>query len=122
MVKVDNEWSPLKEVILGTVDNANMPTHGKDLHCINYADQDRIPHDEDGFWDSKVYYETQEDLENLQTTLQEAGVKVHRPTPIETRNVISNGYWKTNQYYTFCPRDTVTVIGDTIIESPMSLR
>jgi glycine amidinotransferase/scyllo-inosamine-4-phosphate amidinotransferase 1 len=122
MVRVNNEWSPLKEVILGTVDNANMPTHGKDLHCINHAEKDRIPHDEDGFWDSVVYRETEEDLNNLQKTLEDVGVKVHRPTPIETRRVISNGYWKTNQYYTFCPRDTVTVIGDTIIESPMSLR
>ena len=122
MVKVNNEWEPLKEVILGTVDNANMPTHGKDLHCINYADKDSIPNNEDGFWNSKVYFETEEDLENLKNTLESAGVKVHRPSPIQTRNVISNGYWKTNQYYTFCPRDTVTVIGDTILESPMSLR
>ena len=26
MVNVNNEWGKLKEVIVGTVDNANMPT------------------------------------------------------------------------------------------------
>lgn len=122
MVNVNNEWEPLKEVILGTIENANMPTHGKDLHCINYADQDKIPEKEVGYWDKKVYEETIEDLNNLEKTLIEVGIKVHRPSIINSKSIISNGYWQTTQYYTFCPRDTVTVIGDTIIESPMSLR
>ena len=122
MISVNNEWGKLREVIVGTVDNANMPTHGKDLHCINYATDNEIPKDEIGFWDPKVYEETKEDLENLSNLLTNIGVKVHRPTPIETQKIISNGYWETTQYYTFCPRDTVTVIGNNIIESPMSLR
>lgn len=122
MVNVNNEWGKLKEVIVGTVDNANMPTHAKDLHCINYATEDYIPKDEIGFWDDKVYEETYEDLENLSKVLTDAGVVVRRPTPIQTPRTISNGYWETTQYYTFCPRDTVTVIGNNIIESPMSLR
>ena len=122
MVNVNNEWGKLKEVIVGTVDNANMPTHGKDLHCINYATDDSIPKNELGFWDKKVYEETYEDLENLSNLLTDVGVKVYRPSPIDTTKTISNGYWETSQYYTFCPRDTVTVIGNNIIESPMSLR
>lgn len=122
MVNVNNEWGKLKEVIVGTVDNANMPTHGKDLHCINYATDDTIPKEEIGFWDQKVYDETYEDLENLSKVLTDVGVKVRRPSPIDTQKTISNGHWETTQYYTFCPRDTVTVIGNNIIESPMSLR
>jgi len=122
MVRVNNEWGKLKEVIVGTIDNANMPTHGKDLHCINYATDDSIPKNELGFWDKKVYEETYEDLENLSNLLTDVGVKVYRPTPIDTTKTISNGHWETTQYYTFCPRDTVTVIGNSIIESAMSLR
>jgi N-dimethylarginine dimethylaminohydrolase len=122
MVSVNNEWSRLREIIVGTIDNANMPTHGKDLHCINYATDTEIPKDEIGFWDKQVYDETQEDLENLSSLLTNVGVKVHRPSPIDTQKVVSNGYWETTQYYTFCPRDTVTVIGNNILESPMSLR
>ena len=122
MVSVNNEWGKLREVIVGTVDNANMPTHGKDLHCINYATDNEIPKDEIGFWDPQVYEETKEDLENLSNLLKNVGVKVYRPTPIDTQKTISNGHWETTQYYTFCPRDTVTVIGNNIIESPMSLR
>lgn len=122
MVSVNNEWGRLREIIVGTIDNANMPTHGKDLHCINYATENEIPKDEIGFWDSKVYDETFEDLEKLSDLLKDTGVKVHRPTPIDTQKPVSNGYWETTQYYTFCPRDTVTVIGNNILESPMSLR
>ena len=117
MVNVNNEWGKLKEVIVGTVDNANMPTHGKDLHCINYATDNSIPKNELGFWDQKVYDETYEDLENLSNLLTDVGVKVYRPSPIDTTKTISNGHWETSQYYTFCPRDTVTVIGNNIIES-----
>lgn len=122
MVSVNNEWGKLREIIVGTIDNANMPTHGKDLHCINYAAETEIPKEEIGYWDKQVYDETQEDLENLSTLLTDVGVKVYRPSPIDTQKVVSNGYWETTQYYTFCPRDTVTVIGNNILECPMSLR
>jgi glycine amidinotransferase/scyllo-inosamine-4-phosphate amidinotransferase 1 len=122
MVSVKNEWGKLKEVFVGTIDNANMPKHGVDLHCINYADKDVIPSNELGFFDDKVYEETHEDLESLVRILEDCGVNVKRPKPINTTSSISNGFWETDQYYTFCPRDTVTVIGDTIIEAPMTLR
>lgn len=122
MVNVKNEYSTLKEVIVGRVDNANMPKHGFDMHAINYADKDTIPAHETGSFHTQVYEETQEDLEHLVKTLEDFGATVHRPNPIDTTKTVSNGYWETDQYYTFCPRDTMTVIGDTIIESPMTLR
>jgi glycine amidinotransferase/scyllo-inosamine-4-phosphate amidinotransferase 1 len=122
MVSVNNEWGKLREVFVGTIDNANMPKHGIDLHAINYADKDIIPYVEQGSFDDRVYEETYEDLESLVKVLKDLNIKVRRPEVIDTENVISNGFWKTDQYYTFCPRDTVTVIGNTILESPMTLR
>jgi len=122
MISVNNEWGRLREVFVGTIDNANMPKHGFDLHAINYADKEIIPYREQGRFEDLVYDETQEDLENLVQLLNNFGVKVRRPTPITTDCYISNGHWFTDQYYTFCPRDTVTVIGNTIIEAPMTLR
>jgi len=122
MISVNNEWGKLKEVFVGTIDNANMPKHGIDLHAINYADKDRIPNIEQGNFDDKVHEETYEDLEKLVTLLADCGIKVKRPKSIKTNKNISNGFWKTDQYYTFCPRDTVTVIGNIILEAPMTLR
>lgn len=122
MVSVQNEYSKLKEVIVGTIDNANMPYHGFDLHAINYADKEEIPANETGSFHLRVYEETQEDLQHLVDTLEDFGATVHRPSTIDTSKTVSNGHWTTDQYYTFCPRDTMTVIGDTIIEAPMTLR
>jgi glycine amidinotransferase/scyllo-inosamine-4-phosphate amidinotransferase 1 len=122
MVSVNNEWGKLRELFVGTIDNANMPRHGVDLHAINYADKDVIPKEELGRFDNKVYEETYEDLENLSKILTDLGITVRRPQTIETDNLVSNGFWETDQYYTFCPRDTVTVIGNTILEAPMTLR
>lgn len=122
MIKCNNEWGKLRETFVGVIDNANMPTHGIDLHAINYADKKNIPSEELGLFDQKVYDETYEDLESLVSLLKDSGVKVRRPKPIDTQKTISNGLWETTQYYTFCPRDSVSVIGDLIIESPMSLR
>ena len=122
MVNVNNEYSRLEEVIVGRVENANMPWHQQDLHAINYADKDTIPKNELGFFDSKVQEETIEDLEHLVDVLISCGVTVRRPDHLDTHRTISNGNWETDQYYTFCPRDTMTVIGDTIIEAPMTLR
>jgi scyllo-inosamine-4-phosphate amidinotransferase 1 len=42
--------------------------------------------------------------------------------PNENSKIFQTPDWKSDGYYTFCPRDSVTVIGDTIIESPMTLR
>ena len=74
MVSVNNEWGKLKEIFVGTIDNANMPKHGEDLHAINYADKDIIPKEELGRFDGKVYEETYEDLENLVTILKDLNI------------------------------------------------
>ena len=122
MVNVKNEYGKLKEVIVGNVANANQPFHGTDLHAINYADKNSIPLSERGLFDPQVYEESIEDLDLLAEALEDFGAKVHRPNLLDTKKTVSNGYWETDQYYTFCPRDTMTVIGDTLIESPMTLR
>ena len=70
MVNVKNEYGRLREVIVGRVDNANMPKHGFDLHAINYADKDKIPSNELGFFDPKVYEESIEDLDLLSKNLE----------------------------------------------------
>ena len=122
MVKSCNEWDTLKEVFVGNIENANNPIKGKDLHCINYADRDNIDDVKEGYYPEQVIEETKEDLEELVTTLKSFGVKVKRPQTQDNQLYFSTSDWCTNGYYTYCPRDSVVVIGDTIIESPMSLR
>ena len=91
MVNVNNEYSKLKEIIVGRVDNANQPAHGTDLHAINYADKDKIPPKERFYFHDDVYRETEEDLNHLVEVLEDFGVKVHRPKTIKTDSIVSNG-------------------------------
>lgn len=121
-----NEWDPLKEIIIGTAHGANIPRGDLSHHATNYANLSpqeyaQIPK---GRYPEHVYQEAEEDLESMIGILEREGVIVHRPdmSTVNFQNTVSNGLWQTDQYEAYCPRDSVTVIGDTIIEGAMSLR
>lgn len=121
-----NEWDPLKEIIIGTAVDANIPDNDLSHHATNYAnltaeEYAQLPK---GRYPEHVYEEAEEDLDALVNILEQADVKVHRPdtSVIDFTSKVSNGLWDSTQYEAYCPRDSVTVIGDTIIEGAMSLR
>jgi len=58
----------------------------------------------------------------LVSTLKSFGVRVKRPQPQDNQLYFSTTEWCTTGYYNYCPRDSVSIIGDTIIETPMTLR
>ena len=121
-----NEWDPLKEVIIGTAVNANIPEHDLSHHATNYANLSPEEYAEmpKGRYPPHVYEEAEEDLDGLVGILEQAGVTVHRPdtSVVDFTSTVSNGLWESQQYEAYCPRDSVTVIGDAIIEGAMSLR
>jgi N-dimethylarginine dimethylaminohydrolase len=106
-----NEWSTLKEVIVGTATGAKVPHIDKSVRTVNYADQKDIDLIQSGPYPSQVIEEANEDLETLRDFLQKQGVKVHRPV-LE----------KDPEYYNYCPRDNVLVVKDKIIECPLPIR
>ena len=123
MIRVHNEWDKLREVFVGTAEFANNPIKGVDLHAINHADKDSIDNVYEGYYPEQVIEETKQDLDILAQSLKTFfDIKVHRMKPAENTKIFQTPDWMSDGYYTFCPRDSVTVIGDTIIESPMTLR
>ncbi len=123
MIRVNNEWDRLREVFVGTAEYANNPIKSKDLHCINYAHMNNIDDVYVGYYPEQVIEETKEDLDILSQSLKTFfNIKVRRMKPMENTKIFQTPDWMSDGYYTFCPRDSVTVIGDTIIESPMTLR
>ena len=61
----NNEWSDLKEIIVGSVDGAQIPTvKDKALHCIDYAhlSDEEFQNIPTGLYPQKVMEETREDL------------------------------------------------------------
>jgi glycine amidinotransferase/scyllo-inosamine-4-phosphate amidinotransferase 1 len=106
-----NEWDPLKTVIVGIADDAKIPVLDPSLRTVNYADKkhiSQIPHS--GLYPKQVIEESNEDLEKFCDLLRKEGVNVLRPD----KSVVP-------KYYNYCPRDTVLVHRDKIIAAPMSL-
>ena len=120
-----NEWDDLKEVIVGTVEGAQIPTvKDKALHSIDYAhlSDEEFQNIPTGPYPQKVMEEMREDLEEICDTFTKLGVKVHRPAPRDFSEKRTNGEWEVDGYYNYCPRDSMLVVGDKVIATPMTLR
>ncbi len=119
---VHNEWDPLEEVIVGNIDDARVPQAEKGIYAIDYRDlpsQSLMP---TGLYPDQVIDETREDLDIFATTLRKMGIVVQRPGGFDLSKQIQTPFWTTDSQYLYCPRDTVLIVGDTIIETPNVLR
>lgn len=122
---IKNEWGKLKEIIVGRPEFAQVPNvRDKSLHTIDYANYTdeqflRIPH---GTYPNWMIEETIEDLNEFSKTLEGLGVSVHRPALIDWSEKYSTDNWEVDGYYGYCPRDSMLVIEDKVISTPMALR
>lgn len=123
--QVKNEWGELKEIIVGSAKNAQVPKVGdKSLHCIDYAhlSEDEFNNRPSGLYPDKLIEETEEDLDEIAKTLTSLGIKVHRPIEKDFSELIKTDNWEVDGYYNYCPRDSMLVINDKVIRTPMTLR
>lgn len=117
------EWGTLKEIIVGRCEFSHVPTiKGKDIHCVDYANYENIENLPGGLYNDRIREETIEDLDVFSDQLANLGISVFRPEIIDHRLTYSTSNWSTDGYYSYCPRDSMLVIGDTLIETPMPLR
>ena len=122
LIQVHNEWDPLEEVIIGSIEGAQVPRPGRDLFAIEFSDygaEENIP---SGPYPQHVYEKTAQELDALCTELTALGVKVRRPEPRDKQGLVSTPEWSTDGFYDYCPRDVLLTVGDTVIETPMVLR
>jgi glycine amidinotransferase/scyllo-inosamine-4-phosphate amidinotransferase 1 len=122
---VRNEWGQLREIIVGTAEYAQVPTKGdKCLHSIDYAhlSDEEFANRPSGLYPQKLIDETREDLDGIADTLRSLGVKVHRPKVRDFSQPIITENWEVDGYYNYCPRDSMFVVNDKVIATPMTLR
>lgn len=104
----NNEWDTLKEVIVGSADNAKIPVLTESFKACVYPTEKA-----ESLFSKKfpkwIVEEQNEDLEKLSQTLQDLGVKVHRPNT----DVNDELHW-----HHHCPRDLTLIVGNKIIECP----
>ena len=115
-----NEWSPLKEVIIGNVTNFHMMAlDNLFLYIYGYLRNFQ----EKSFLRKKyVIYkkyitERQEDLNNLEKVLHDHGILVRRTSAIDTKK-ISTPAFSSILNDCGCVRDMFLIIDDNIIETP----
>jgi N-dimethylarginine dimethylaminohydrolase len=117
-----NEWDPLEEVIVGISDGARIPRQDPGLYALEFfdlADLSQIP---SGPFNKRVLDETAEDLDALAAALSTLGIIVRRPEPQDHSRVFRSPDWESDGFFNYCPRDSLLVVGDTMIETPMVLR
>ena len=118
-----NEWDPLEEVIVGTVKNAIVPEW-------NVALGSATPSHSKWFFDkygnksfpTEMLEKAEIELDNLSKVLQDLGVVVKRPNPIDFSLKTKTPWWESTGLYAAMPRDVMMVIGDIIVEAPMAWR
>lgn len=106
-----NEWSNLKEIILGTATNAHWPVNCKTFRNLENTTAWKDSPVPAGLVDQRIVEETNEDLEKFKESLESLNVKVYRPTNLDFQSF--------DGMYNYCPRDRVLIVGNKAIDAPM---
>lgn len=135
MLNTYDDWSPLKEVIVGSA--ANYTSHEREL-SFDLFYYDEIPN-------AHMYYprhhapaeggrgapspikqkyveELNEDVEGMAEVLESLSVIVHRPMPIEENIAVRTPAWSAAVVPPLNLRDNTLILGDEIIETPPQIR
>jgi len=111
MISSWNEWGALKKIIVGSATDANWPIHdpvfNKESEKTTWKETP-VPSGPVPEW---IIDEANEDLDQLATTLQQLGVEVVRPQPLN--------FQAHDGLYNYCPRDRFLIYGDTMVDPAM---
>lgn len=119
-----DEFSTLVEVVVGTATGARLPEADPSSWLNLFGDLDArdvadIP---TGPFPHRIVEETEEDLQGLVELLEDIGVIVHRPQPVDHAARFATPHWTSDGLYSYCPRDLTLVVGSTLIEAPSPMR
>ena len=124
IVNCYNEWDPLEEVIVGVVDGACVPPWHVSLKAT-------MPRDQWSFFEQHggkpfpphLIDAARRDLDGFVHRLEAEGVTVRRPEIVDWSRPYGTPDWQVaSGLYAAMPRDVLLVVGDEIIEAPLSWR
>ncbi|WP_030571162.1 amidinotransferase [Streptomyces aureocirculatus] len=120
-VNSHNEWDPLEEVIVGRLDGAAFPSDHPVVTCNVPRWAGRVQGVVSGFSYPRMLVErAQRELDQFIVLLQSLGVTVTRPDAVDGRKRFGTPEWTSRGFCNACPRDSLLVVGDEIIETPMA--
>ena len=111
MIDSRNEWSPLREIVVGSATLANWPTHDP----VFATESDRTAWHEtpvpSGPVPQWIIDEANHELDILAETIARYGARVHRPEPMD--------FVALGGMYNYCPRDRLLIAGTTVVDCAM---
>jgi glycine amidinotransferase len=125
VVNAFNEWDPLEEIIVGTVEGAMVPPWDVVMEAALHRRELWDFHKQYGGtpWPPELIAAAQKNLDEFVHILEAEGVTVRRPTPYDFSKPYSTpDFAIKSSCYALMPRDVLLVIGDQIIEAPMGWR
>ena len=135
MVNSFDEWSPLKEIIVGSPINYELPElelsfklffHDVANSAFYYPTYEKATGDEQKPDTKKLkkryVEELAEDVEELSNTLTKLGVKVHRPISLNQVIDFKTPYWEATGLPALNVRDQAIIMGNEIIETAPQVR
>ncbi|MET4672846.1 glycine amidinotransferase [Streptomyces sp. PvR018] len=116
-----NEWDTLREMVVGSADNACFePAEPGSRPAIRNAPDQPFP---TGPKSKEAIDLANEELAGLARLLESQGVTVRRPETHDfSAPVTTPDFEVENQYCAVCPRDVMITMGNEIIEATMSRR
>ncbi|QLH20128.1 amidinotransferase [Streptomyces sp. Rer75] len=120
-VNSHNEWDPLEEIIVGRLDGATIPSSHPVVSCNVPRRAARWQGLASGIkYPRKLIEPAQQELDQFIALLRSLGVTVTRPEAVDHRKRYGTPDWSSRGFCNTCPRDSMLVIGDEIIETPMA--
>ncbi|WP_199549482.1 amidinotransferase [Streptomyces sp. N35] len=116
-----NEWDPLEEIVVGRLDGATIPTDHPVVTCNVPSWAGRLQGLAAGLrYPRRLIGPAQDELDGFVELLESLGITVRRPEPVDHKRRFATPDWSARGFCNTCPRDSLLVIGDEIIETPMA--
>lgn len=120
-VSSHNEWDPLEEIIVGRLEGATIPSGHPVVTCNIPPWAARFQRLAAGFkYPDLLIERAQRELDEFIGLLESLDVTVRRPDAVDHKRRYGTPDWSSRGFCNTCPRDSLLVIGDEIIETPMA--
>lgn len=122
-VHSENEWDPLEEVVIGHLAGAASPPYHKVLDAIMPPEMIDVIKQYDQLTPPPELLEAAEkERQEFIHILTSEGVVVRQPEEIDFTPTFVTPFWQSRGGIAACPRDSLLVVGNELIEATMSWR
>lgn len=110
LISADNEWSPLKAVIVGRAEYSAFPSEPLHMITATMPDEHLSMFKPNNPFPPEIVERAEMELDNFASLLEKEGINVYRPKKVD--------WLKVKGYTGAMPRDGLMTVGSTLIEAP----